>query len=196
MAQTTSRNKQTLLTEFLSRISNRKLVGNLFDKIVENVSATVLVRRSKDITDGHALAVICNVLRKKRRSNPAVAKWLTSLLRYADPKVRSYAAEALGDLGVRSAAPKLHKLLQDMASPVYLKDNCAMALGLLKYRKAVNELHKGLDAQHRTVRSSSAFALGRIGSRASKQTLEKRLAIEDDPSVKSMIVEALTKFQK
>ena len=196
MAQTIFRDKQALLTEFFSRIVRRKAVEELFDKIVESIPATVLVNHSKEITNGHALGVICNVLRQKRESNPSVARWLKDLLQHKDPKVKAYAAEALGDLHVRSAAPQLHKLFRAQANPVYVRDNSAMALGLLKYRQATRELLKELNSPHRTIRLTSAFALGNIGSPSTRQPLEARLARESDQSVKDAIIFALEKLLK
>ena len=131
MAETTSQDKQALLTEFLSRICRRKPVGKWLDQVLQNIPAAVLVSRSGKITNAHALVVLCNILRKKE-SSPSVAAWLTDLLQHKNPRVRSAAAEALGDLGVRSAAPQIYELFKDTANPVYVRDNCAMALGLLR----------------------------------------------------------------
>ena len=194
MAQTTSRDKQVLLTKFLSRISHRQNIGELFDQVVESVSGAVLVNRSKTITDAHTLAVICNILRKKKQASPSVKKWLKNLLRHGNLKVKSYAAEALGDLRVRSAAPELHQLFQDKTHPVYVRDNCAMALGLLHYHKAVRDLEKELDSRNRTIRLTAAFALGNIGLESARRPLKARLVIEQDHSVKDAIVAALAKL--
>ncbi len=195
MVKTTSHDKQALLTKFLSRICRRKMAGELFDQVVDHIPAAVLVNRSRNITDTHALVVLCNILRKKK-SSPSVARWLMDLLRHNDSGVRSAAAEALGDSGVRSAAPKLFELFKDTTNQVYVRDNCAMALGLLKYHKAVRELEKSLDSEHRTIRLTSAFALGNIGLRSARESLEARLTVERDHSVKDAIVLALAKLAK
>jgi len=69
--------------------------------------------------------------------------------------------------------------------------NVAVALGNLRSRAAVPALLCALHDEDPLVRGHAAWALGRIGSPEAANGLSERLGVEDDPSVRSEINDAL-----
>jgi epoxyqueuosine reductase len=69
--------------------------------------------------------------------------------------------------------------------------NVAVALGNLRSRAAVPALLCALHDEDPLVRGHAAWALGRIRSPEAANGLSERLGVEDDPSVRSEINDAL-----
>jgi epoxyqueuosine reductase len=69
--------------------------------------------------------------------------------------------------------------------------NVAVALGNLRSREAVPALLCAIHDEEPLVRGHAAWALGRIGSPEADTGLSERLRVEDDPSVRSEINDAL-----
>jgi epoxyqueuosine reductase len=74
--------------------------------------------------------------------------------------------------------------------PGFLR-NVAVALGNSRDPRAVPALSKALSHEEPLVRGHSAWALGAIGSEASREPLARRLAIEKEPEVRDEIERAL-----
>lgn len=75
--------------------------------------------------------------------NTVIVRALEQAAQHKDPDVRAAAAHALGDLGVRSAAPVLISLLDDPSS--FVRDAAGEALGKIGDRAAVAALVQRLD---------------------------------------------------
>jgi epoxyqueuosine reductase len=69
--------------------------------------------------------------------------------------------------------------------------NVAVALGNAKSREAAPALMQALNDEEALVRGHVAWALGQIGSPEGIGALEKRLAIESDPTVRVEIEDAI-----
>lgn len=74
--------------------------------------------------------------------------------------------------------------------------NVAVALGNTKSREAVPALVTVLHDEQALVRGHVAWALGQIGLSDGIRALEKRLAVESDPTVRMEIEEAITEAGK
>ena len=76
-----------------------------------------------------------------------------------------------------------------------LRRNAAVALGNALDRSTVPALRESLEGDpHPMVRSHAAWALGRIGSPAAIEALEKRLNLECEHTVREEISNALEPF--
>lgn len=75
-----------------------------------------------------------------------------------------------------------------------VRTQAALALGASKDKRALVPLCHALDDNNRTVRIASASALGRLGL-GGQGCLERRLSVEDQPTVKASIQRALAALE-
>lgn len=135
-----------------------------------------LDQRSPDVQ-----AKICLELgRRKVKAVGAVRSRLSS----QESALREAAAEALGEIGDLSAAPKLLNLLLDRNQPEGVRDTCAFALAKLKYGAGVAEVASALNDPSPSVRLCVIAALLAIGKAEVCEQVEFALAIETDETVK------------
>ena len=74
--------------------------------------------------------------------------------------------------------------------------NVAVALGNTKSPEALPALMRALNDEETLVRGHVAWALGQIGSPKAISALGKRLRIENDPTVRMEIEDAITEARK
>lgn len=189
MVQTTSKS-HNLLRNFLKRLQRHGSVHSFFDRVVDHVPPGEIAKVLDRTSDPHTQIVLSNILRKQKDTR--VARALRRLLQTTpNSRVRSAAAEALGDLRAASAGQELLKLLRDKRQPKYVRDTSALSLGLTGYRLAEKELIRQLSSRERTLRSCSAKALGLLHSRAAALPLTRQWLKEKDKSVKAVIRDSL-----
>ncbi len=114
--------------------------------------------------------------------------WRLQQLRSIDWKVRSQAAEKLGESGDQRAVPALVKALEDKDRNV--REAAAGALGNIGNASAVDPLLETLRDSDRSVRRSAAEALGRIGD---ERVIERLLPLlkDKDSDLRSAVAKAL-----
>lgn len=113
---------------------------------------------------------------KERRGAADLVRMAAIFLVDPDPARRGMAANALGSLGEKSAAPDLARLFQDESLPV--RRNALAALGQLKGGSLAVEIASFLRDPEPSVRGSAAILLGRLGERSAIADL---LALLRDP---------------
>ena len=111
-----------------------------------------------------------------------------------DPRIRSAAVEALGELGDPSAIEALgNALAKDTDSDV--RESAAEALGELGSPNAVQVLRTGLKDGDEDVREAVVDALGEIGGPEAERVLRQALA-DSDEDVRDAAVAALAKLKQ
>lgn len=128
-----------------------------------------------------------------RRAAKEAVEPLRKHLSSRDQKVREASAEALGQIGDRSAGEDLLKLFSDTRQPETVRDTCAFALARLAYEPATQELVKALADPSPTVRICVVSALAAIRNPDTRLHVELALLIEQDSRVKAAI-EAMLKL--
>jgi hypothetical protein len=76
-----------------------------------------------------------------------------------------------------------------------VRTQAALALGVSQSERAVAPLCSGLDDENHTVRAASAAALGKL-RRGGAECINRRLASEQHPKVKEMLVKALKRLSE
>lgn len=103
-----------------------------------------------------------------------------------DPKGkgRVHAAESLGKLGYKKAAPDIRKVLSETQDGTALWVHGAVALARFGDSRAVEDLQtKGLKHSDKGIRLVSAWGLGRIGHKAASDSLYQMSQNESEPSL-------------
>jgi HEAT repeat protein len=101
---------------------------------------------------------------------------ILSLRSDGDWRVRSAAARTLGKINDKNAVePLIYSLSSDTNE--YVRSDAAWALGVLNSTKAIGPLTEALKDEDSDVRSSAAYALGKLG--AGKEALLKSLSDKD-----------------
>ena len=115
-------------------------------------------------------------------------EYFVSLLEHPDYVVRTIVACILVDFGGEDKVPYIAKVLKNDENEL-VRHEAAFALGQMNYSSAIPPLNDAtLYDPSMFVRHEAAIALGVVGSKESKETLEKALNDPDKPVVESAIV--------
>ena len=109
------------------------------------------------------------------------ARWLAAVLLLAVGPAR--ASDRMTELATKLATDKDFRV----------RTQAALALGVSQSERAVPPLCSGLDDENHTVRAASAAALGKL-RRGGAECVNRRLAREQHPKVKQMLVKALKRL--
>ncbi len=142
-------------------------LGNLKDE--RAVDGLVrLMERSDEVAFEAANALI-------RIGSSQAVKSLVTLLRSTEPPLRrAAAAYALGYLGDGSGNV-LKERLDDRRESASLRARCAEALGVMRWRSALESLMSTTDDPSPEVRFWSIYALGELGDPVARSTIATRL---------------------
>ena len=121
-------------------------------------------------------------------------EYFVSLLEHPDYVVRTRANCILVDFGGEDKVPYIAKVLKNDENEL-VRHEAAFSLGQMCYSSAIHPLTDAtLNDPSMFVRHEAAIALGVVGSKESKEALEKALDDPDKPVVESAIV-ALSNIQ-
>jgi hypothetical protein len=152
-------------------------------------------RRQAKAGDSSALKERLMQIEDLADEDPAKAvPLLLGALNDQDPRIRSAAAEALGEVGDPSAIEALgNALAKDSDSDV--RESAAEALGELGSPNAVQVLRTGLKDGDEDVREAVVDALAAIGGPEAERVLRQALA-DSDEDVRDAAVAALAKLKQ
>jgi hypothetical protein len=111
------------------------------------------------------------------------------------PSRRTRAVASMAQVDNPAAADKLKEILQDGRVDVQYRSTAALALGSRMGSSAVPALEPALKDRDGRVREASARAMARLGSPEARRSLEEQLAKEEDPAVREVIQQSLTKTE-
>jgi HEAT repeat protein len=86
-------------------------------------------------------------------------------------------------------------VIKDAQVDVRYRSTAVVALGHRGGQAAVAELKPLLAASELALRQAAARALGNVGGADARTSLEEQLAKEEDPAVREIIQQSLTKLQ-
>ncbi|MGQ0507577.1 MAG: HEAT repeat domain-containing protein [Myxococcaceae bacterium] len=118
---------------------------------------------------------------------------------YADPAVlptrRTRAVASMAQVDNPAAAERLRSILKDTQADVQYRSTAAQALSARLGPDAVPDLNPSLSDKDARVREGGAKALSRVSGPEARQLLEDRLGNEEDPAVREIIQQSLTKSE-
>ena len=121
-------------------------------------------------------------------------EYFVNLLEHPDYVVRTRATCILVDFGGEDKVPYIAKVLKNDENEL-VRHEAAFSLGQMCYSSGIEPLADAtLNDPSMFVRHEAAIALGVVGSKESKETLEKALNDPDKPVVESAVV-ALSNIQ-
>lgn len=162
MARTIFR-AETVWLKFLVAAKLQRPINDKFVFIVSSVPTIVICSTLKREKNNHVRSVLCNVLRRK--GDHAAAQTLMDVAKGTrNSRVRAAAVEALGAIRAKQAGRLLLSILRNTHERTYVRNNAALALGLVGYKPAVTDLIRFLKSQNWTIRAASANALGALNS--------------------------------
>ena len=133
--------------------------------------------------------ILCDICGKRRLKSA-----IPTLLDFLDdpsPKIKDYAAEAIGKIGSINAGPQLLEH--------FIKDPqlyTAFALGAVGYLPAIPYLMDALSSPRKWIRGGSAWSLGALKAVEAKDALERALAVETEHYPQERMKEALEIIEK
>jgi HEAT repeat protein len=147
----------------------------------------VLLETSRDLEAGTRRAAM-RALGHSTSTDPRVGSALLAGLKDPEPWVRYYAAQALGRLGVNSAAGALGGLLRDPAGQVRVA--AIEALSHLRAPGAKEALERAADDPEPDLRRAALIGLG-MGGRRETLPVMLRAAAGDDPATRLVALSAI-----
>ncbi|MEW6619796.1 MAG: HEAT repeat domain-containing protein [bacterium] len=129
---------------------------------------------------------------KGREEGERLCGLLVDRLKDFDRDVRSAAAEAIGNLGDKSALPQLIPLLSDAVG--YVRSASAEAIGMLGDKSALPQLIPLLSDANWFVRSAAVEAIGKLGDKSALPQLIPLLSDAEWDVVRSAAAEAIGKL--
>ncbi len=118
---------------------------------------------------------------------------------YRDPKAlpsrRTRAVASMAQVDHPAAGDTLKAILQNPRVEAQYRSTAALALGARLGSFAVPVLEGSLKDGDGAVREATARAMGRVGGPDARRSLEEQLANEQDPAVREVIQQSLTKTE-
>jgi HEAT repeat protein len=113
----------------------------------------------------------------------------------AQPDRRTRALIAIGHLEHPNAMERIKGVVRDANADVRYRSTAVLALGHRGGPAVVPDIQPFLSASDLTLRQAAVRALGNAGGADARRSLEEQLAKEEDPSVREVIQQSLTKLQ-
>jgi HEAT repeat protein len=113
----------------------------------------------------------------------------------AQPEQRTRALIAIGHLEQPAAMDRVKAIARDPNADVRYRATAVAALGHRGGQAVIPDLKQVLGGGEPALRQAAARALGNVGGEAARSPLEEHLSKEEDPAVREVIQQSLTKLQ-